>query len=70
MNSEESFKLFVINELSVKFVDNQNLKTLGINHHVEDWVESGYVEITRLNGYNHEIKLTELGKNLVLMGHL
>lgn len=70
MNSGEAFKRFVIDALYVKFIDHQNLKTHHINNHIEEWVESCYVEITVWDVDSHVIKLTELGKSMVIMGRL
>lgn len=70
MNSLESFNKFVVGELNMKFIDHQNLKTIHINNHIEDWVKSGYAVITVWDIDSHEIKLTDLGKSMLLMGKL
>lgn len=70
MNPEESFRRFVVGVLDLKWIDYEHLKTMMIDDYVNDWVQSDYVVITKWEQHKHQIKLTDLGKSIVLMRRL
>lgn len=66
----ESFKHFVMGQLDIKWIDHDRIITQNINDEVNTWVQDGFVEVTGYMVGQACIKLTEKGKNILLMDRL